>query len=97
MTEILTRRKRAIYRAEHRGTKELDLLLGQFAHAMLVGVLDGEDLLTTDTERLAIVEWLVAQPDHDLQPWLTDAGTCTNQVPDLVKAALQAYSFRVSA
>jgi len=30
-------RRRALYRAEHRGTKELDWLLGRFARAELGG------------------------------------------------------------
>lgn len=41
--ELETRRRRACYRAEHRGTKELDLILGPFARAH-VGLFDAEQM-----------------------------------------------------
>jgi antitoxin CptB len=59
MTEDLeTRRRRAAYRAWHRGTKEMDLMLGRFADSALAD-------MSLDT--LARFESLLALPDPDLQ------------------------------
>ena len=54
------RRRRAIYRAEHRGTKELDLLLGRFTNDLLAGEIIGRTQPFTEEQRLAIVEGLIA-------------------------------------
>ena len=97
MPERENRRKRAIYRAEHRGTKELDMLLGQFAHWILdekASSSASETDMTAD-ERLAVVEWLIAQPDHALQPWLINGETAPLELPGLVRMALQQYQFEV--
>jgi antitoxin CptB len=62
MTEDLeTRRRRAAYRAWHRGTKEMDLMLGRFADSALADM----SLAT-----LARFERLLAMPDPDLQQML---------------------------
>ncbi|MGF1650975.1 MAG: succinate dehydrogenase assembly factor 2 [Hyphomicrobiaceae bacterium] len=58
-----TRRRRAIYRANHRGTKEMDWLLGKFAEAH-IGEMSGAELQT--------FEQLLALADPDLQGWLMD-------------------------
>jgi antitoxin CptB len=54
------RRRRAAYRASHRGTKEMDFILGRFAEAHLAGMTDGE---LDDFERL------IAMPDPVLAQW----------------------------
>ncbi|MGI9382605.1 MAG: succinate dehydrogenase assembly factor 2 [Methyloligellaceae bacterium] len=59
---LLTRRKRALYRAEHRGTKEMDWLLGKYAAAELAGM---------DADALSAFEQLLALPDPDLEHWIT--------------------------
>jgi antitoxin CptB len=55
------RRRRALYRATHRGTKEMDWLLGRFATARLPAM---------NEVQLAEFERLLALPDPDLQVWL---------------------------
>lgn len=57
------RRKRAAYRASHRGTKEMDLLLGRYAQARLpdMGEMD-----------LATFEGLLGEPDPAVQHWIMD-------------------------
>ncbi len=55
------RRRRADYRAMHRGTKEMDWLLGRYANARLAGMSDAE---------LDEFEILLAMPDPQLQAWL---------------------------
>ncbi len=57
MNEQDKRRKRAYYRAWHRGTKEMDILLGQFAEASL-------SLMSDDD--LTCFEELLGLPDPDL-------------------------------
>jgi antitoxin CptB len=64
MNGLELRRKRAIYRANHRGTKELDIVLGRFAMAC-VG--------TMDEERLTAFEQLLVLPDPDIDCWIRGA------------------------
>ena len=61
MTPDDTRRRRALYRAQHRGTKEMDFLLGRYAEGRLAGM-EAADLTT--------FEELLALPDPQLQSWL---------------------------
>lgn len=63
------RRRRLLYRSWHRGTREMDLIMGRFADAAL-----GE---LTDTE-VAELERLAEVPDPELYAWLTGA----RHVPD---------------
>lgn len=55
------RRRRAIFRAGHRGTKELDLILGRFAEARVMGM--GE-------EQLAAFEAFLELPDPQIERWV---------------------------
>jgi antitoxin CptB len=56
------RRRRLLYRLWHRGTREMDLIMGRFADAAL-GTLT--EIEITELERLAEV------PDPELYAWLT--------------------------
>jgi antitoxin CptB len=56
--DVETRRRRAVYRACHRGTKEMDWILGRFAQAALGDM---------PVDRLGLFERLLALPDPDLQ------------------------------
>jgi antitoxin CptB len=51
------RRKRLLFRCWHRGTREMDLILGRFADAEIAGLSDAE---------LAQLEHLIEVPDPDL-------------------------------
>ncbi|MEO1282729.1 MAG: succinate dehydrogenase assembly factor 2 [Pseudomonadota bacterium] len=59
--DLTTRRRRAAYRAAHRGTKEMDHLMGRYADAHLENM---------DEEMLTRFEQLMAIPDPELQAWL---------------------------
>lgn len=61
MDDLDLRRRRASYRAHHRGTKEMDLLVGRFADARLVAF---------SLEDLARFERFLAIPDPTLQEWI---------------------------
>ena len=56
-----TRRRRALYRASHRGTREMDFILGRFAEAELDGM---------GTEDLGTFEHLLEAPDTELFEWV---------------------------
>ncbi len=56
------RRRRILFRAWHRGTREMDLMMGQFADASL------RELSEDD---LADLEALMEVPDRDVFSWLS--------------------------
>jgi antitoxin CptB len=56
------RRKRLLFRCWHRGTREMDLILGRFADAEIVGLTD---------EELGLLEQLIEVPEPDLYAALT--------------------------
>jgi antitoxin CptB len=56
------RRKRLLFRCWHRGTREMDLILGRFADAEIANLSDDE---------LAQFEYLMDVPDPDLYAALT--------------------------
>ncbi len=58
------RRKRLRFRAWHRGTREMDLVLGRFVDANVARLSDGE---------IAELEALMEAPDPELYLWV--AGT----------------------
>lgn len=62
------RRRRALYRAGHRGTKEMDWMLGRFADAMLPVMGDAE---------LMLFEQMLAVADPDINNWLLDPASCS--------------------
>ena len=60
MDEI--RKKRLIYRANYRGFKEADMILGGFAKAHVHELSD---------EEVAMFEELLGAKDHDIYDWIT--------------------------
>lgn len=58
------RRRRILFRVWHRGTREMDLIMGPFADAHLPGMTDQE---------LDELEVLIDVLDRDLFAWATDA------------------------
>jgi len=61
--ELDARRRRAGFRASHRGTREMDWLLGKFADASLASMPDAD---------LALFEELIELPDPDLHRWILE-------------------------
>lgn len=59
---IETKRKRLLFRSDHRGTKEMDLFLGSFAK---------KHLSAFDETQLALYEELLNLPDLDIYNWIT--------------------------
>ena len=56
------RRKRLLWRATHRGIKEMDLILGGFARANIEAMGEAE---------LAALEAIIEVPDQQLLAWAT--------------------------
>jgi len=57
-----TRIKRLRYRANHRGIREMDIILGGFANDCITGL---------STNQLAAFEMLIEENDRDLLNWYT--------------------------
>ena len=71
------RRRRTLYRAWHRGIREMDLIMGRFADAEIGALAEDE---------LADFEALIEVPDRDLFRWLTgEAETPRNYDTDLYR------------
>lgn len=65
MTQSLDpRRKRIIWRATHRGIREMDYVVGTFARERAASATDAE---------LAELERILDIPDQDLMAWMTGA------------------------
>lgn len=61
---LVARRKRALFRSRHRGTAEMDIVLGGFADAHLEGF---------DAPMLTRFEALLRRSDAEITAWLTGA------------------------
>jgi antitoxin CptB len=59
---LSTRRRRLLFRAQHRGTKECDIMLGGFV---------ARHIHALDEPTLAELEALLELPDVDLADWLS--------------------------
>jgi antitoxin CptB len=57
------RRRKLKFRAWHRGTREMDLIVGRFAEAALAGMGEAE---------IAELEALLEVPDPDLFAWIAE-------------------------
>lgn len=80
--DLEMRRRRAAYRASHRGTKEMDLILGRFADAHLAGM---------GAEEMSDFEQLIALPDPVLTQWFSqDETPAEPQFAELI-AAMRAF------
>ncbi len=83
---IEVRRKRLRYQSWHRGTKEIDLILGRFADAMLAR-------LTVD--QLDRYEALLSNPDPDLYHWISGGEAVPDTFDGDIMKMLQNYKYQV--
>ena len=87
------RRKRALWRAGHRGTRELDLLMSQFVRDFLppqAAAGDGDAL-----DRMAQIEQLQAVNDPDVQEWLQRPDSIPAELPEPLLSALRSFEYRL--
>ena len=82
--DLEVKRKRLIYRARHRGTKELDLLIGGFADAHLAEF---------DAGQLERFEALLSVPEPQLYSWMLGEERPPKAQRDDVLALLLAFEY----
>lgn len=70
--DLSPRRKKILYHAWHRGTRELDLLLGRFADSAIAGLSDGE---------LDEFEALLEVDDRELFGWILGKAPVPDSAP----------------
>ena len=80
--DIEMRRRRAAYRACHRGTKEMDVILGRFAQARLSRM---------TSEELDDFERLLALPDPLLTQWFQQGEGPEEEALAALIGALRVY------
>lgn len=76
------RRKRILFRAWHRGTREMDLLMGQYAEKAIDAMSDAE---------LDLFEALIEVPDRDLFAWITGKEAVAANYDTPIFQALRAF------
>jgi len=73
--DLDARRRRASYRAHHRGTKEMDLLVGRYADARIAAWSD---------EELLHFERFMNLPEPMLQAWILSGAPESGEFQDLL-------------
>jgi antitoxin CptB len=76
------RRRKVLFRAWHRGMREMDLLMGQFSDAE-IGTMSNEDLDD--------FELLIEVPDRDIFAWLTGEAETPSNYDTAVFRRLKAF------
>ena len=76
------RRRQALFRAQRRGFRELDLVFGAFAE---------NHLGSLDAHRLDLFEALLSVPDWEIYAWIVGHAPVPSQYDHDVFAALRAY------
>lgn len=78
-------RKRLIFRSNHRGTKEMDLVMGSFA---------GQNIADFDGKQLQEYEDILSENDPNLYNWITGAEEAPKSMTSLgVFQLLQSHKF----
>ena len=85
------RRKRALWRAGHRGTRELDLLMTQFVQDFLPEQAAGDSAQT----RMEQIEQLQQVNDPDVQLWLQRPESIPAELPEPLLSALRSFEYRL--
>ena len=82
LTDIEVRRKKALFRAQRRGFRELDLIFGAFADA---------HLMTLEAPELDRFEALLSVPDWQMFDWVMGHAAVPSAYDHEVFARLCAY------
>ncbi len=80
--EAAVRRRKIAFRAWHRGTREMDLIMGRFADAKLA---------TLDEAGLDSFEALMEQPDPELYKWVSGETAIPPDVDAAFLARIRAF------
>ncbi len=79
------RRRRLAYRAAHRGTKEMDLVLGGYVQKFI------RNMSAADLDEL---ERIVTLPDNDLARWMTGEAVLPPEFDTKLMASILAFSYK---
>jgi antitoxin CptB len=79
------RRKVLLWRANHRGTKEMDVLLGGFAR---------DNIDSMQPSELDELERLIDVPDPELMSWITGEAAVREEYRNPITERLLAYRVR---
>jgi len=80
--EAEIRKRRIVFRAWHRGTREMDLLLGRFTERFIDDLSDAE---------IAMLEQLMETPDPDIYNWLIGAAPVPAQCDTPLLRKIRAF------
>jgi antitoxin CptB len=80
--DLAIRRRRALYRATHRGSKELDFLLGRFAEQTIV---------TMSEVEICVLERLIEIPDPDIAVSLFEGNSLGEPALDALMRRLRCF------
>lgn len=86
-TALTNKKKQMIFRCAHRGTKEMDLFLGNFAKQYVPGF---------DEAMLLQFEEFITNPDPDIYNWITRREEIPEQWNNDVAALLLAFDLHQS-
>lgn len=84
--DLENRRRRLLFRAWHRGIKELDLIFGNFVEA---------NVSSFSEEDCAWFESLFEEQDHEILTWITDGIDVPEKFQNEMMARLQKLDFMV--
>lgn len=79
---LTVRQRKVLFRAWHRGTREMDLLFGRFIDAVLADL---------NADQLTMVETLIDVADRDLFAWITGEAAIPADQDTPVFRALSAF------
>lgn len=82
--DLVTRRKRLVFRAGHRGTKEADMILGGFVRRHVDG---------WSHDDMAWFEMLLEEPDRDILAWIMRAEPAPEKFDTALMRAMQALDY----
>lgn len=77
-----TRRRRALFRAWHRGTREMDIVMGRFAD---------REIATMSEPELVLFERLLDLPETDVFGWIAGRSEPPSDIDGAFLARLRAY------
>jgi antitoxin CptB len=83
-----TRRRRLLYRAWHRGVREMDLIVGRFADAAIEAFSDAD---------LDVFERLIEVPNEELYAWVSGQSGIPADYDTAVMRRLKEFHMRAGA
>lgn len=83
MSDIQTCRKRLLYQSQHRGMREMDLVLGGYAQ---------QNIPLMNEEELEEFEDLLALPDQEIYGWIFEGVPLSENSPEQLIMNIKAFA-----